>query len=380
MNKTLLIVVSHLSFFISHRLEIAIAAKKLGYEVKVAVGEVDADLEYLSQKGIECFHVPIQRGGINPFKEIKSLITLWSLFSKLRPDIVHLVTIKPYLYGGIIARLNKVPSVVSAVSGLGTLFIQNNFRSRFLRTILYQIYKFAFGHHNQKLIFQNQQDANTLIKWGVLDKNKVILIPGSGVSLNNFINLDEPDGIITVCFAGRLLREKGVNEFVTAARLLKQRSIKADFLLVGDIDYKNPSALKAEELEQIREEGIVKILGYQKNIAKVYANSHIVCLPSYREGLPKSLVEAAAASRAVVTTDVPGCKDAILPNKSGFLVPAKDSQKLADALQLLIENNKLRISMGKVGRQLAENEFEIEKIVKKHTDIYRLLSQKNMKY
>jgi len=376
MNKTLLIVVSHLSFFISHRLEIAISAKKKGYKVKVAVGEVDTDLKYLSQNGIECFHVPIQRGGINPFKEIKSLIDLWSLFSKLRPDIVHLVTIKPYLYGGIIARLTKVPSVVSAVSGLGTLFIQNDFRSRFLRTILYQIYKFAFGHHNQKLIFQNQQDVNTLIEWGVLDKKKVLLIPGSGVSLNNFINLDEPDGTITVCFAGRLLREKGVYEFLNAARLLKERNIKANFLLVGDIDHKNPSSLKVEELEKIREEGIVKILGHQKNIAKVYANSHIICLPSYREGLPKSLVEAAAASRAVVTTNVPGCKDAILPNKSGLLVPARDSKKLADALQLLIENNKLRISMGKIGRQLAEKEFVIEKIVKKHTDLYRLLSEK----
>ena len=269
-----------------------------------------------------------------------------------------------------------MPSVVSAISGLGTLFIQNDFKSRFLRSILYQIFRFAFGHYNQKLIFQNQEDVNTLIKWGVLNKKKVLLIPGSGVSLNDFTHLDEPNGVITVCFAGRLLREKGVNEFVSAARLLKKRNIKANFLLVGDIDSKNPSTLKAEELEQIKNEGIVKILGHQKNIAKIYAESHIVCLPSYREGLPKSLVEAAAASRAVVTTNVPGCKDAILPNKSGLLVPVKDPEKLADALQLLIENDNLRVSMGKVGRQLAEKEFVIDKIVKKHTDIYKLLSQK----
>jgi glycosyltransferase involved in cell wall biosynthesis len=373
MNKTLLILVSHLSFFISHRLEIALAAKKLGYEVKVAVGEVDTDINYLSKKGIACFHVPIQRGGINPFKEARSLITLWSLFRQLKPDIVHLVTIKPYLYGGIIARLTKVPSVVSAISGLGTLFIQNNFKSRFLRLILYQVYRFAFGHHNQKVIVQNQQDAKILIKWGVLNKKKVLLIPGSGVNLNNFTQLNEPHGIISVCFAGRLLKEKGVYEFVSAARLLKHRGIQANFVLAGEIDSNNPSSLKDKELEQIRNEGIVKILGHQKNIAKIYANSHIICLPSYREGLPKSLVEAAAASRAVVTTDVPGCKDAILPDKSGLLVPVKDSVKLADALQLLIENTKLRISMGKAGRRLAEKEFVIEKIVKKHTDLYRLL-------
>jgi glycosyltransferase involved in cell wall biosynthesis len=375
MNKTLLIFVSHVSFFMSHRFEIALAAKKLGYKVKVAFGEIDADIKYLSEKGIESIHVPIQRGGINPFSEARSLLSLWSLFRKLKPDIVHLVTIKPYLYGGIIARLTKVPCLVSAISGLGTLFIQNDFKSRFLRFMLYQIYKFAFGHHNQKVIFQNQHDAKVLIKWGVLNQEKVLLIRGSGVNLDNFTHLDEPNDIVTVCFAGRLLREKGVYEYVSAARLLNQRKIKANFLLVGDIDSKNPSALKEEELEKIRDEGIVQILGYQKNIAKIYSGSHIVCLPSYREGLPKSLMEAAAASRAVVTTDVPGCKDAIIPNKSGLLVPVKDSKKLANTLQLLIENNKLRISMGKVGRQLAEEEFVIEKIVKKHMDIYKLLSQ-----
>jgi len=375
MNKTLLILVSHLSFFISHRLEIALAAKDLGYEVKVAFGEVDADIKYLSEKGIETFHVPIQRGGINPFKELRSLFSLWSLFRQLKPDIVHLVTIKPCLYGGIIARLVRVPCVVSAISGLGSLFIQEDFRSKFLRIILHQVYKFAFGHHNQKIIFQNQQDAKLLMKWGVLKQENFLLIPGSGVNLNNFTQLDERDGTMTICFAGRLLREKGVYEFVSAARLLKQQGIQAHFLLVGDKDLKNPSSLKDEELKQLRDEGIVEILGYQKNIAEIYAGSHIICLPSYREGLPKSLVEAAAASRAVVTTDVPGCRDAIIPNKSGLLVPVKDPKRLADALQWLIENKEKRISMGKVGRQLAEKEFEIKKIVKKHLDIYELLSQ-----
>ena len=376
MNKTLLILVSHLSFFISHRLEIALAAKDLGYKVIVAFGEMDGDTKYLSEKGIDTFYIPIQRGGTNPFKELKSLISIWSLFRRLKPDIVHLVTIKPYLYGGIIARLSKVPSLVSAVSGLGSLFVQEDLRNKFIRIILYQIYKFAFGHQNQKIIFQNQKDLNYLVNWGVLKKEKTILIPGSGVNLDEFKNFDEPDNTTTICFAGRLIKEKGVFDFVSAARILKQKNINARFLLVGSKDLKSPSTLNEKELDKIRNEGIVEILGHKKNIAEVYAQSHIVCLPSYREGLPKSLVEAGAASRPVVTTDVPGCRDSIIPNKSGLLVPVKDPNKLAEVLQLLIENKEMRITMGKVGRQLAENKFSIKKIVQKHIDIYKLLSEK----
>lgn len=374
MNKTLIILVSHLSFFLSHRLGIALAAKNSGYKVKVALGEIDTDIGSLSDNGIDFIKVPIQRGGINPFKDLMSLFFLWRLFRKLKPDIVHLVTIKPYLYGGIIARLVGVPSLVSAVSGLGSLFVQENFQNKFLRFLLYPIYRFAFGHHNQKIIFQNQYDLNFLIKWGVLEKKKAILIPGSGVDLNEFTELNDPNGITKICFAGRLIKEKGVFEFVSAARLLKQNGVKADFLLVGDIDIKSPSSLKHQDIKKLKNEGIINVLGYQKNIAKIYAKSHIVCLPSYREGLPKSLAEAAAAGRAVVTSDVPGCRDAIIPNKSGLLVPPKNSKKLAEALNYLIKNKDVRISMGKTGRILAEEKFEIKKIIKQHIDIYKKLS------
>ncbi len=375
MNKTLIILVSHLSFFLSHRLGIALAAKNSGYRVKVVLGEIDVDIGSLSENGIDFIHVPIQRGGINPFKDLVSLFSLWRLFRKLKPDIVHLVTIKPYLYGGIIARLVGVPSLVSAVSGLGSLFVQENFHNKLLRFLLYPIYRFAFGHHNQKIIFQNESDLNFLVKWGVIKNKKALLIPGSGVDLNEFTDLNDPDGITTICFAGRLIKEKGVFEFVSAARLLKQNGIKADFLLVGEIDTKSPSSLKHQDIEKLKNEGIINVLGYQKNIAKIYAKSHIVCLPSYREGLPKSLAEAAAAGRAVVTSDVPGCRDAIIPNKSGLLVPPKDSEKLAEALNYLIKNKDVRISMGITGRILAEEKFEIKKIIKQHIDIYKKLCE-----
>ena len=218
---------------------------------------------------------------------------------------------------------------------------------------------------------QNKDDLKVLVNWGVLNLSKVKLLKGSGVKLENFINLDEPSGTPVVCFAARLLRDKGVYEYVSAVRLLKERGIKAEFLLAGDLDINNPTGLKLKDLNKIRDEGYVKIIGYQKDIATLYAKSHIICLPSYREGFPKSLIEAAAAGRAVVTTDVPGCRDAIIPNKTGLLVPIKDSQKLADALQWLIENSKERIAMGKAGRNFAEKEFKIEKIILNHLDIYQ---------
>ena len=357
---------------------IAEASMAKGFNVVIGYGELGGiDPSFLKNKGFKVYFVPMDRGGINPLKELKTLYSLWSLFQKVRPDVLHLVTIKPYLYGGLIARLTHIPSVVSAIAGLGSLFIKEDFRSKFIRVLLHPIYRLAFGHPNQCVIVQNQEDENFLVAWGVLNPKKVYLIRGSGVNISKFTKFEEPDGKPIVCFAGRLLGDKGVNDFVSAARLLKERGVQARFWLAGDKDFKNPSGLKTKDLDYLHKEGAVEVLGYKKDIATLYAKSHIVCLPSYREGLPKSLIEAAAASRAVVTTDVPGCRDSIIPNKTGLLVPVKDSKKLADALQWLIEHREERIAMGKAGRRLAERDFVINKIVNKHLNIYQHLLENN---
>ena len=175
------------------------------------------------------------------------------------------------------------------------------------------------------------------------------------------------------------LRDKGIYEFISAARLLNKRGIKARFCLAGSLDTNNPTSINIKELNKLKEDKDVEIIEYQKDIADLYSKSHIICLPSYREGLPKSLMEAAAASRAVVTTNVPGCREVIIPNKTGILVPVKDSEKLADALQWLIENPQERIAMGKAGRKFAEKEFPMEKIVQNHLDVYEELLNKNLK-
>ena len=370
-NKKLLILVNDLNFFCSHRLPIAKAALDKGFNICIGYGELGgADKSLLEQKGIKVNFIPMQRGSINIFKELKTFFYIWKFFKKEKPDIVHLITIKPYLYGGIISRLTSVPAVLSAVSGLGVLFIHKNLRTNILRNLLYPIYKLAFKHFNQKIIIQNNDDKKLLVNWGVLDPIKVKLIKGSGVKIKNFTNLDEPDAVPVVCFAARLLKDKGVYEFVSAAKLLKERGVNARFFLAGNLDTKNPAGLSHYDLNNIKKENYVEILGYQKDIANLYARSNIICLPSYREGMPKSLIEAAAASRAVVTTDVTGCRDVIIPNKTGFLVPVKNPKKLAEKLEWLIKNPKERIAMGKAGRKFAEKEFPVEKIVKSHLDVY----------
>jgi len=355
-------------------LPIAEAAKVRGFDVVIGYGELGgADFKLLDQKGFKIRYIPMQRGRINPFNELKTFFYIWKFFKKERPDIVHLVTIKPYLYGGIISRLLSIRAVVSAISGFGTLFVSKNLKFKILRLLLSSIFKFSFNHSNQMIIVQNESDLKLLIKFGILNLSKIKIFKGSGVKLENFVDLKEPSGIPTVCFAARLLRDKGIYEFVSAARILNERGIQARFFIAGDLDVNNPSGINFDEYMKLKHEKSIEVLGYHKNIPELYAKSHIVCLPSYREGLPKSLMEAAAASRAVVTTDVPGCRDAIIPNKTGLLVPVKDPNKLADSLQWLIEHPKERVDMGKEGRKLAEKEFRIEKIAEDHLIIYKQL-------
>lgn len=377
MKKKILFLVNDLSFFISHRLQIAESVIALGYSVFVGYGDLGTcKISFLKNRNIEAMYIPIDRAGMNPFKEIGSLFLILRLFLKIKPDIVHLVTIKPYLYGGIIARIAGVKCVVSSVSGLGTLFIEEKFNIKLLRTLLYPIYKYAFNHPNQMVIFQNKDDLNKFTNKKILKSSKSIIINGSGVELQNFSNFEEPLGTPIVCFAARLIKDKGVFEYIAAARLIKKRGIEAKFLLAGDLDTKNPTGLNLKELQQIKNEELIEVLGYQNEISVLYANSNIICLPSYREGLPKSLIEAAAASRAVVTTDVPGCRDAIIPNKTGILVPVKDVDKLAEAIIWLIQNPSKRVKMGKAGRQLAEEKFQIKKVIENHLSIYSDLLEK----
>ncbi|WHT79608.1 N,N'-diacetylbacillosaminyl-diphospho-undecaprenol alpha-1,3-N-acetylgalactosaminyltransferase [Pseudomonas rhodesiae] len=308
--------------------------------------------------------------------ELRLIFAIWKLLWRLKPDVLHLVTIKPVLYGGIAARLAPVKGVVAAISGLGFVFLSKGLKAALTRQVVSTFYQAALGKRNLRAIFQNPDDRDLLLGIGGLDASKVVMIRGSGVDLSLYSSVPEPEGVPVVCLAARLLLDKGVVEFVEAARILKAHGIEARFQLIGDIDPGNPATVSAAQLEDWRKEGLVELLGYRKDIAALFGAANIVVLPSYREGLPKVLVEAAACARAVVTTDVPGCRDAIEPGVTGLLVPVRDAQALASQLQVLIEDPVLRRKFGQAGRELAMRAFAIEEIVGQHLDVYRQLEKK----
>jgi len=370
--KRILFVVNAPEFFLSHRLPLAIAAESAGYEAHVASAS-GPDVESIRAQGFEHHIVPFARSGQNPFSEIKTLLQLVRLFRHLKPDMVHLITIKPVLYGGIAARMTGVSSVVSAISGLGTVFMADSTSAKIRRWVVTRLYRAAFHQKRLAVIFQNPDDCATLISLGALQPAQARMIRGSGVCLADYPFVPEPEGIPVVVMAARLLQDKGVFEYVEAARLLGQRGVEVQMRLIGSPDPGNPTTVKQEVINQWEQEGFIQLLGFRNDIADQYAAANIVCLPSYREGLPKSLVEAAAAGRAVVTTDVPGCRDAITPDVTGMLVPVKDATALANTIQELLENPELRKQMGQAGRALAEESFAIEKIVDKHMHIYQEL-------
>ena len=371
--RKLMFAVNNPAFFLSHRLPLALAAQRDGYEVHVATMDGDA-VQAIEQHGFVHHVLPMTRSGTNPVQEVGTFWALWRLFRRERPDIVHAVTIKPVLYGGIAARLAGVPGFLAAISGLGYLFMGRDKGFDPLRWVAVQLYKLALGHRHSRVIFQNSNDRDVLLQAGVVRPAQCVLIRGSGVDLDQFRDRPEPSGPVVAFMVARLLVDKGVREFVEAARISRRQGSLVQWMLAGSPDPGNPASITQQEWEQWRQEDIVQCLGERRDVAQLYAQSHIAVLPSYREGLPKSLVEAAACGRAVVTTDVPGCRDAIEPGVTGLLVPVRDAQALARAVQELADDPVRRRAMGAQGRRLAEQAFDIQRISEAHLELYRVLS------
>ena len=366
MNKKILFVVNVDWFFISHRLPLALEALKKGYEVYLACGISDKK-EYLEKLGIKVHPLNLSRSGTGIKGELKAFIEIYNVLKKVNPDIAHFVTIKPVLYGGIASRFLSIHNKVFSISGLGFIFIKQGLKAILARGLIKIMYGFALGGKNSHVIVQNPDDkavVNSIVKV------PITLIRGSGVDLSQYQYIDENNNNIKVSMACRLLRDKGVFEYIDAAKILKQKLPNIEFEIYGDIDIHNPASLTEDDIEEIKKEGFIKVHGFSTNIAKVFSDTNIVVLPSYREGLPKVLIEAAACGRAVITTDVPGCRDAIEPNVTGLLCQVRNSQSLANQIEKLILDNNLRNSMGKAGRELAKKQFDIKKVVEKHFDIY----------
>lgn len=368
--QKILYVFNEPAFFLSHRLPVAHAVLTAGYEVHVAAPNLNG-AEIIISQGFVFHPISLKRNALNVFNELRIVRELHKLYTKLRPDLVELATIKPVMYGGLSARLARVPKVTYWMTGLGYVFIRQGLKAAVVKAGVELAYRFSFGHKRCRTIFENPDDQAVFIKRNLVPQKNTTVIRGAGVDLKQFLPLPEPSGIPLVILASRMLWDKGIGEFVDASRILKKDGVKARFVLVGDSDPGNLAAVPVEQLELWHNEKIIEWWGHQKNMPDVFASANIVCLPSYREGLPKVLIEAAACGRTIVTTDAPGCREIVKHNENGLLVPVRDSEALAAALKRLIENPTLRLRMGKRGREIAVVEFSVEKVVDETLAVYK---------
>jgi glycosyltransferase involved in cell wall biosynthesis len=358
-------------YFCSHRLPLAVAAREAGYEVTVLT-RVRQHGGIIKSHGLELIPIELSRHGLNPLVDLPLVARLVRVYRQERPLLVHHVAMKPILYGSLAALMAGVPAVVNAFPGLGYLYASADPRARFARTLLESALRRLLKRTNTRTILQNPDDLQRLVKNSVLEPARTVLIRGSGVDLSKYAPQSERDGAALVLLASRMLWDKGVGEFATAAKELRDGGIVARFALVGGTDRGNPRAVSEAQLDAWNESGPVEWWGRQEDMPAVFAGSHIVCLPTYYgEGVPKVLIEAAACGRPIVATDIGGCREIVKHGENGLLVPPRDPVALAEALGILIRDPALRARMGHRGRQIAERDFSVEKVVRETLAVYR---------
>ncbi len=360
------------SFFLSHRLPLAREASARGYDVHVVCGIGTGEAE-LVEYGITAHPIPFSRSGFNPLKEITTLNAITGVYRDLRPDIVHHVTIKPVLYGTRAAARTSVRAVVNAVPGMGFVFTRRGSLARMRRLLVNFMYRVFLRHPNMRVIFQNSEDMRGFIDHAIVKRAQVTLIRGSGVDFEEFSCSPEPAGPVTLLLVARMLWHKGVGEFVEAARRLRGEHPSWRFLLAGDVDPGNPASIAREDLEHWQAEGLVEWLGHRNDIARLMADSHVVCLPSYREGLPKTLLEAAASGRAMISSDATGCQEVVRDGVTGLVVPIRDAAALTEAMEQLGSDPALRARFGRAAREKAEALFDVEDVVEYTFRVYEEL-------
>jgi glycosyltransferase involved in cell wall biosynthesis len=362
----LLFVVTEDWYFISHRLPLAVAAKAAGFDVVVATRE-GPQACLIHKAGIRLIPFELSRRGGNPLAEV---MALRRLYRRERPDIVHHVALKPVMFGAIAAWLARVPAQVNAITGLGWLFSSSNTSVRLIRPVLRRILGRLLAQRNTLTIVQNPEDLSFLKHSGLPVKH-LRLIRGAGVDIKIFHVSPQPPEPVCIVMVSRMLWSKGVGEFVEAAQYLTEIGLKARFVLVGDPDPANPAAVPESTLRGWHGQNGVEWWGRRGDIPEILSTAHIACLPSYREGLPKSLLEAAACGLPIVTTDTPGCREVVADGSNGLLVPVGNSKALADALGKLVGNADMRRKMGEQSRIRAVTEYSSETVIKETLAIYR---------
>lgn len=356
-------------FFESHFLDRAVAAQSSGYKVSVVTRCRDA-AHRLQELDLNFENFEFSRRGLNPFSELMTVLRLKSLLRQISPDIVHNIALKPVFLGSIAAQLAGVRNIVNAPVGMGYVFTSHETKARFLRPFVKKLIRFVLSRPNSKVIIENQDDFDNLVEGRFAKRESIALIKGAGVNTEKFKVKPEPEQPIKVIMVARLLRDKGVQEFIDAATLIQATNKTTEFLLVGDVDDGNPTSLTNHELKELANSKSVSWLGARQDVAELLASSHIACLPSYREGLPKSLIEAASVGRPIVTTDVPGCREVVKHHVNGILVPPRDSKSLAEALSQLINDPVIRKTMGAENRRKAEQEYSNEIIINQTHNVY----------
>lgn len=367
----ILFVVNEALFFTTHRMPIALALIAAGHQVDVAAPPDEKPAAKIRAAGINFHPIPLGRGSRNPLGELKLILAIAGVLRRTRPDLAHFVSMKPVIWGGMLARLMGVRAAVFAVTGLGYMFIREGLAVAAQRTILAALYRFALGHANSRTIFQNDDDRDTFLIRRMVDPAKIVMIRGCGVALDQFRASPEPPDADVVMFPARLIGDKGVREFVTAVQRLKPRYPQVRFVLVGRTDPQNPTALSEAEIARMVAAGDLEWWGFSADMPTTLAQATIVVLPSYREGLPRGLIEAAACQRAIVTTDVPGCRDVVRHEVNGLLVPVRDGEATATAIARLLDAPALRHRLAAAGRQIAEAEFSVEGFVEQSLAAYR---------
>lgn len=381
-NKRIAFVVNHAAFFVSHRLPLVDGARQEGFDICLLTGQAGSkEMEQsavmqLRAAGILHRRAAFRSSGMNPLVECFGLLQLaWFIF-RFRPDIMHCVSPKGLIYGGLVARVCRVRGLVLAISGMGYAYTTGTRRSgvRFLvRRVYDALAGFAFHHPNVRVIVQNLDDRQAMIDKRLTHASLLSLIPGSGIDLSLFEDCNASNKSNIVLLPARMLKDKGIEEFVKAARRIRAVAPDWRFLLAGAAGYDNPSSIQETQLQAWQAEGCIEWLGHVNDMTYLFRESSIVCLPSYREGMPKALLEAAAAGCAVVTTDVTGCREAVEPGVTGDLVPVRNSNALTNAILCLIKDKSRRQAYGARGQERARTLFSIDSVVSQTMKIYEEL-------
>ena len=362
-------------YFRLHWIGLAQAARDAGFEVLLAMRVQEHGPE-ISQQGFKLFPISLLRRSVNPIREFLAVAELVRLYRAEKPDLVYHVAIKPILYGSIAARLAGIPSIINVFAGLGYTYTSDELRARLFRLLLKFGLSAACKSSGSIAVFQNEEDQAQLVRDHVVQRSHARVIRGTGVDTERFRPMSDGGGEPIILLACRMLWDKGVGEFVEAARLVDRLHSPARFVLVGRCDEDNPASIRPEQLHQWEKDGVIEWWGHRSDMPAVLGNATVVVLPSYREGLPVSLLEAAACGKPIVATDVPGCREVVRHRVNGLLIPPRNAIALTDAILLLLENPELRHELGRRGREIVVKEFSSAIVIRQTLALYHELLQK----